>query len=159
MPALDRDLREHVVGGMRGEDVPQHVQALERANDVRCARAALKRSIADGRTDVSEVLLAPPSIVAKMALGELLMSQKGWGRVRSERFLRSAGLTEIKTLGNLTERQRYSLAALLTKNRSLLIGDLLAASPRVLAAKARRFRRPAVQLQAAAWSSRSRARA
>jgi hypothetical protein len=87
------------------------------------------------------------------------MSQKGWGHVRSERFLRSAGLTEIKTLGNLTERQRYSLAALLTKNRSLLIGDLLAASPRVLAAKARRFRRPAVQLQAAAWSSRSRARA
>jgi hypothetical protein len=159
MPALDHDLREDVVRGVRGEDVPQHVQALERANDVRRARAALKRSIADGRTDVSEVLLAPPSIVAKMALGELLMSQKGWGHVRSERFLRSAGLTEVKTLGNLTERQRYSLAALLTKNRSLLIGDLLASSPRVLAAKARRFRRPAVQLQAAAWSSRSRARA
>jgi hypothetical protein len=159
MPALDRDLREHVVRGMQGEGVPQHVQALELANDVRRARAALKRSIADGRTDVSEVLLAPPSNVAKMALGELLMSQKGWGHVRSERFLRSAGLTEIKTLGNLTERQRYSLAALLTKNRSVLIGDLLAGSPRVLAAKARRFRRPVVQLQAAAWSSRSRARA
>jgi hypothetical protein len=94
--------------------VPQHVHALERANDVRCGRAALKRSIAEGRTDVSEVLLAPPPIVSKMALGDLLMSQKGWGRVRSSRFLRSAGLTEIKTLGNLTQRQRHSLAVLLT---------------------------------------------
>ena len=90
------------------------MQALQRANNVRCGRAALKRSIAEGRTDVSEVLLAPPSIVSTMALGELLMSQKGWGRVRSGRFLRSAGLTEIKTLGNLTQRQRHSLAVLLT---------------------------------------------
>ncbi len=116
--------------------VPQHMQSLERANDVRCRRAALKRSIAEGRTDVSEVLLAAPSIVAKMSLRELLMSQKGWGRVRAGRFLRSAGLTEIETFGNLTERQRHSLAALLTKDRSLLIGDLLAAPPRVLAVRA-----------------------
>ena len=94
--------------------VPQHVQALEQANNVRCGRAALKRSVAAGRTDVSEVLLAPPSIAATMALGDLLMSQKGWGRVRSGRFLRLAGLTEIKTLGNLTQRQRHSLAVLLT---------------------------------------------
>jgi hypothetical protein len=116
--------------------VSQHVQALQRANDVRCGRAALKRSIAAGRTDVSEVLLAPPSIVAKMAVGELLMSQKGWGHVRSERFLRAAGLTEVKTLGNLTKHQRHSLAVLLTKDRSLLIGELLAASPRVMAVEA-----------------------
>jgi hypothetical protein len=94
--------------------VPQHVQALERANRVRCGRAALKRTIAEGLTDVSEVLLAPPSILATMTLAELLMSQRGWGRVRAGRFLRSAGLTEIKTLGNLTQRQRHSLAVLLT---------------------------------------------
>jgi hypothetical protein len=141
MPTLDGNTRERGVREIRPAIppracVPQHVQALERANDVRCRRAALKRSIAAGRTGVSEVLLAPPPIVAKMALGELLVSQKGWGNVRAERFLRSAGLTEVNTLGNLTERQRHSLAALLTKDRSLLIGDLLAASPRVLAVKA-----------------------
>src|SRR5437762_336839 len=62
----------------------------------------------------SSLGFAPPSIAATMALGELLMSQKGWGRVRSGRFLRLAGLTEIKTLGNLTQRQRHSLAVLLT---------------------------------------------
>jgi hypothetical protein len=90
------------------------VHALERANNVRCGRAALKRTIAAGRTDVSDVLLAPPSFVATMTLGELLMSQRGWGHVRSARFLRSAGLTEIETLGNLTQRQRHGLAVLLT---------------------------------------------
>src|SRR4051794_9009942 len=106
----------------------QQVQALKRANDVRCARAALKRGIAAGRTDVSEVLLVPPLIAEKMALGDLLMSQRGWGHVRSERFLRSAGLIETKTLGSLTVRQRLGLAALLTNDRSHLIGDLPSAS-------------------------------
>jgi hypothetical protein len=96
---------------------PQHMQALERANDVRCGRAALKRSIAAGRTDVSEVLLALPLIAVKMALGELLMSQKYWGPVRSQRLLRAAGLTGIKTLGSLTERQRLTVAALLAADR------------------------------------------
>jgi len=113
------------------------MQALERANNVRCGRAALKRSIAKGRTDVSEVLLAPPSIVARMTLSELLMSQKGWGHVRLKRFLRSAGLTETNTLGKLTERQRHGLAALLTRDRSLLIGDLPPAPQRVPAAPGR----------------------
>jgi hypothetical protein len=94
---------------------PQRVQALKRANDVRCGRAALKRSIAAGRRDISEVVLAPPSIAEKMPLGELLTSQKGWGRARSARLLRAAGLTELKTLGSLTERQRRSLGALVTE--------------------------------------------
>jgi hypothetical protein len=104
--------------------LPQQVEALKHANEVRCARAALKRGIAAGRTDVSEVLLVPPLSAEKMALGELLMSQRGWGHVRSERFLRSAGLIETKTLGSLTVRQRVGLAALLTNDRSLLVGDL-----------------------------------
>jgi hypothetical protein len=131
MPALngnrapESNAREPRRGGALATSVcPQQVQALKHANDVRCARAALKRGIAAGRTDVSEVLLVPPLIAEKMALGELLMSQRGWGHVRSERFLRSAGLIETKTLGSLTVRQRVGLAALLTNDRPLLIGDL-----------------------------------
>jgi hypothetical protein len=131
MPALNGNRApENNVRAPRGGPLatsvclPQQVQALKHANDVRCARAALKRGIAAGRTDVSEVLLVPPLIAEKMALGELLMSQRGWGHVRSERFLRSAGLIETKTLGSLTVRQRVGLAALLTNDRPLLIGDL-----------------------------------
>ena len=37
-----------------------------------------------------------------------------WGRTRCRKFLQSIGLSETKTIGSLTERQRVTLAALLT---------------------------------------------
>src|SRR2546429_9081166 len=70
-PGGDEDARHGVANAQGGSlatsvRVPQHLQALERANNVRSGRAALKRSIAAGRTDVSEVLHAPPSIAKNM---------------------------------------------------------------------------------------------
>ena len=93
---------------------PQHMLALERANRVRLARAALKRKIAAGRVDAAEVVLSCPWEVESMSVSELLMSQKRWGRTRCRKFLQSIGLLENKTVGSLTERQRVTLAALLT---------------------------------------------
>src|ERR671922_290666 len=96
------------------ESGPQHMLALERANRVRLARAALKRKIAAGEVDAAEVVLACPWETESMSIGELLMSQRRWGRTRCRKFLFSIGLSETKTLGTLTERQRVTLAALLT---------------------------------------------
>ena len=95
-------------------DAPQHMLALERANRVRLARAALKRRVAAGKADAAEVILTCPWEAESMAVSELLMSQKRWGGTRCRRFLRSIGLVETKTIGSLTERQRLTLAALLT---------------------------------------------
>ena len=39
---------------------PQHMVALERANRVRLARAALKRRIASGEVDVAQTVLTSP---------------------------------------------------------------------------------------------------
>src|SRR4029077_4222882 len=39
---------------------PQHMRALERANQVRLARAELKRRVADGEIDVAAVILDCP---------------------------------------------------------------------------------------------------
>lgn len=39
---------------------PQYMRALERANQVRLARAELKRRVAIGELDVSEVILECP---------------------------------------------------------------------------------------------------
>jgi hypothetical protein len=88
--------------------------ALERANRVRLARAALKRRIASGDLDASEIVLACPWEVESMSISELLMSQKRWGRTRCRKFLQSIGMTENKAIATLTERQRVTLAALLT---------------------------------------------
>ena len=49
-----------------------------------------------------------------MTVAELLLSQRGWGPRRSSQMLRLVSLSERKTLGSLTERQRVMLAAVLS---------------------------------------------
>jgi hypothetical protein len=95
----------------------QCMQALARANEVRLARAALKREIRAGRRDVIEIVLDCPWQAESMSLLELLGSQRRWGRARSRKLLSSVGLTEMKRLGSLTQRQRGILVrALHAKN-------------------------------------------
>jgi hypothetical protein len=93
---------------------PQHLKALERANRVRLARAALKRQVAAGERSAAEVIMASPWEAASMSVSELLMSQRRWGRTRCRRVLTSLGLPENKQIGTMTERQRTALAALLS---------------------------------------------
>jgi hypothetical protein len=93
--------------------VPQHMQALARANRVRLARAELKRAIARGETEVAEVIRDCPWETESMSLAELLTSQRRWGRTRARKFLQSLALSENKRLGTLTQRQRTLLATAL----------------------------------------------
>jgi hypothetical protein len=90
---------------------PQRLRALERANAVRLARAELKRRIAEGDASAAEVILEPPNEALSWAIGELLMSQRRWGSTRCRKFLGRHHITETKTLGALTDRQRRLLAA------------------------------------------------
>ena len=63
------------------------------------ARAALKRRIAAGKLDTAEVVLSCPWEVESMAVSELIMSQRRWGRTRTRKFLDTIGLSENKTVG------------------------------------------------------------
>ena len=90
---------------------PQRMRALERANEVRLARAELKRRIAEGETAVVEVLHDPPPEALTWAVGELLMSQRRWGATRCRKFLSKHQILETKQVGALTERQRRILVA------------------------------------------------
>ena len=90
---------------------PQHMRALARANQVRRARAQLKRRIADGVIGVAEITLTCPPEAVSMTLGELLVSQRSWGETRCRKFLAEVGMPETKTVGSMTERQRCALAA------------------------------------------------
>ena len=91
----------------------QCMEALARANEVRLARAALKRDICAGRRAVTEVIIESPWEADSMSLSELLCSQRRWGRARSRKLLSSAALSEGKKIGSLTERQRRILVAAL----------------------------------------------
>jgi hypothetical protein len=91
---------------------PQHLQALQRANEVRLARAELKRKIGEGTITVDEVVLTCPWEAASMTIAELLTSQRRWGAARCNKFLTGVGMPETKKVGSMTERQRTVLAAL-----------------------------------------------
>ena len=89
----------------------QQMDALARANRVRLARADLKRRIATGDLTAAAVILACPPEAHSMRVNDLLMSQRRWGQTRARRFLAQVPLSETKTIGSLTERQRRALAA------------------------------------------------
>jgi hypothetical protein len=91
----------------RGTD--QCMQALARANEVRLARAALKRDVGAGRRVITDVIIESPWEAESMRLSELLCSQRRWGRARSRKLLSSVALSEAKKVGTLTERQRRIL--------------------------------------------------
>ena len=91
----------------------QHLRALQRANQVRLARAELKRQVAGEEISASQVILDCPWEAASMSISDLLMCQRRWGRARCRRLLISLGVPENKQIGTLTERQRSALAAVL----------------------------------------------
>ena len=97
---------------------PQRLRALERANQIRLARAALKRSIALGQVSAAEVILQCPDAASSWPIGELLMSQRRWGSTRCRKFLSRSHIIETKPVGTLTDRQRRMLASSLDSSET-----------------------------------------
>lgn len=92
---------------------PQHLEALEFANRIRLARAQMKRDIHDGELAAVDVLRDPPEHAVSMRVYDLLCSQHRWGRARARRVLLAAGVSEARRVGQLTDRQREAVAAML----------------------------------------------
>lgn len=92
---------------------PQHLRALARANEVRLARAELKRRVCDGEISAAEVILSSPWEAETMTVSDLLMSQRRWGHTRCRKFLQCVPMSENKTIGSMTERQRRAVATML----------------------------------------------
>jgi len=101
---------------------PQYMRALERANQVRLARADLKRRVAVDQVAVAEVIMDCPWEAESMAVGDLLMSQRRWGQTRCRKFLAQVPMSEKKTIGSMTDRQRRTLALMLTASRRVARG-------------------------------------
>src|SRR5204863_8358755 len=89
------------------------MRALEMANRVRLGRAELKRKVSRWQLTAAEVVVTCPMEAESMTISDLLLSQRRWGRTRCRKFLMSIQMSENKTVGSLTERQRRTLAALL----------------------------------------------
>lgn len=105
---------------------PQRLRALERANEIRLARAAIKRRIAIGEVSAAEVILECPDAAESWPVGELLMSQHRWGTMRCRKFLSRNQITETRPIGSLTDRQRRVLAGSLNEPSPGRVMELVA---------------------------------
>ncbi len=90
----------------------QRMDALRRANLIRVRRAQLKKDLKDGRVCIDDVLRDPPDYVETAKVFDILMAVPKFGRVKATRFLNQCRISQSKTVGGLSERQRGELVGL-----------------------------------------------
>jgi hypothetical protein len=88
------------------------MEALKRANDIRVRRAQLKRDLKLGRVRIEKILGSPPDYVTTAKVFDMLMAVPKFGRVKAARFLNQARISQSKTVGGLSDRQRHELIGL-----------------------------------------------
>ena len=95
--------------GVPGRSSEQRLRALERANEVRTARAKLKKELASGKIELVQILADPPACVRTARIRDVLLVVPKIGSVRAGRILAQCRIAHSKTLGGLTDRQRGEL--------------------------------------------------
>ena len=93
----------------------QRMEALKRANDIRVRRARLKKDLKDGRVRIEQILHNPPEYVSTAKVFDMLMAVPKFGRVKAARFLNQCRISQSKTVGGLSERQRAELIGLFNR--------------------------------------------
>ena len=88
------------------------MEALKRANDIRVRRAQLKKDLKTGAANIDDVLRNPPEYVSTAKVFDILMAVPKFGRVKAARFLNQCRISQSKTVGGLSERQRTELVDL-----------------------------------------------
>jgi hypothetical protein len=93
----------------------QRMDALARANEVRSARAQLKRDLKAGRSSIHALLLNPPEYLETAKVFDMLLAVPKYGRVKVNKMLLACRISPSKTIGGLSERQRGELVSLLRR--------------------------------------------
>jgi hypothetical protein len=93
----------------------QRMEALKRANDIRVRRAQLKKDLKDGRVQIEAVLGDPPEYVETAKVFDILMAVPKFGRVKAAKLLNQCRISQSKTVGGLSDRQRAELVGLFNR--------------------------------------------
>jgi len=91
------------------------MDALKRANDIRVRRAKLKKDLKDGHVKIEKILEDPPEYVSTAKVFDMLLAVPKFGRVKAARFLNQCRISQSKTVGGLSDRQRAELIGLLNR--------------------------------------------
>lgn len=97
--------------------IEQRTSALRRANEIRTARAQLKRDIYSrpahaSLTTAADIVRNPPEWAHSMDITSLLRACRGLGRVKASGVVKHAQITwPRQRLARLTPKQREAVAA------------------------------------------------
>src|ERR1041385_2061207 len=94
----------------------QRMDALKRANDVRVRRAKLKKDLKEGKVRIEQILGNPPEYVSTAKVIDILMAVPKFGRVKAARFLNTCRISQSKTVGGLSDRQRAELIEIFNRS-------------------------------------------
>ena len=93
----------------------QRMEALKRANDIRVKRAQLKKDLKSGAVSIEQILREPPEYVSTAKVFDMLMAVPKFGRVKAPRLLNQCRISQSKTVGGLSDRQRQELIDLFNR--------------------------------------------
>jgi S13-like H2TH domain len=93
----------------------RRLQALAHANEVRYARAQLKRDLIAGRLGLPEVLSEPPPCAQTALVRDLLLASPGIGPAKADRALTHCKIAHSKAVTGLSNRQRLALVEFLRR--------------------------------------------
>jgi len=93
------------------------MEALKRANEIRVKRAKLKRDLKSGSVDIEAILREPPNYVETAKVFDILIAVPKFGRVKAARLLNQCRISQSKTVGGLSDRQRGELVMLFVGSR------------------------------------------
>ena len=85
----------------------QRMEALKRANDIRTARAKLKKDLKAGRSNIHGILLDPPEYVMTAKVFDMLLAVPKYGRVKTNRILNQCRISPSKTIGGLSRASAH----------------------------------------------------
>jgi hypothetical protein len=91
------------------------MDALERANKIRTARAQLKRDLKAGKVSIHKLLMEPPAYLETAKVFDMLLAVPKYGRVKANKVLVQCRISPSKTIGGLSERQRTELVSMLRR--------------------------------------------
>ena len=89
------------------------MDALRRANEIRSQRAELKKRLKSGELAVQDLIADPPDYVLTAKVFDMIVAAPKYGKVKATRLLNQCRISQGKTLGGLSDRQRQELVELL----------------------------------------------
>jgi hypothetical protein len=91
----------------------QRAAALEKAAEIRRARAELKEQLKSGKTTLTVVLdrAETDDVVGKLRVSALLQSMPGIGKVKATQIMERLKIAETRRLRGLGDQQRKALLA------------------------------------------------